>query len=50
MIVPKQAELPLPHSISPLSHGWERGRAHADLFGVLKRSFSIRRKLRFRTP
>jgi hypothetical protein len=35
---------------SPSPTAWERGKPHADLFGVLKRSFSIRRKLRFRTP
>jgi hypothetical protein len=35
---------------SPSPTMWERGEPSADIFGVLKRSFSIRRKLRFRTP
>ena len=35
---------------SPSPTVWEKGEPHADIFGVLKRSFSIRRKLRFRTP
>ena len=35
---------------SPSPTLWERGMQRADLFGVLKRSFSVGRKLRFRTP
>ena len=50
LAVLRERTLVPPHP-QPLSHAlWERGVPHAELFGVLKRSFSIRRKLRFRTP